>query len=141
MQDHDEKKTRVAAYGLLVKEEKILLCRLSKDVSDKAGYWTLPGGGLDFGESPEEAMMREVKEETGLSVKPKALLAVDSLVIESGDSSNHGIRIIYQAHNIKGEISFEENGTSDKCQWFKQKEAKLLPLVSLAEKGLQLAFK
>jgi ADP-ribose pyrophosphatase YjhB (NUDIX family) len=60
--------TRVAAYGLLQRENKLLLCRLSQHVGLHPGHWTLPGGGLDFGEDPEQAVVREFAEETGLAI-------------------------------------------------------------------------
>ena len=43
------------------------------------GHWTLPGGGIDFGEDPEDAVVREFIEETGLTVKVRKLAGIDSL--------------------------------------------------------------
>ncbi len=45
-----EKYTRVSAYGLVTHDSKILLCRISKQLPRWQGQWTLPGGGIDFGE-------------------------------------------------------------------------------------------
>ena len=55
--------TRISAYGLLRDADRILLCRLSQGVAG-AGMWTLPGGGIEFGEHPEAAMIREVEGST-----------------------------------------------------------------------------
>ena len=132
--------TRVAAYGLLVQEGKLLLCRLSKQLSLDAGYWTLPGGGLDFGEDPEAAMIRELKEETGFSVRSKGIAAVDSFTDTNEQRVLHSIRIIYHAEITGGELCHEENGSTDFCDWWLVNEAKALPLVGLAELGLALAF-
>jgi ADP-ribose pyrophosphatase YjhB (NUDIX family) len=63
-----ERVTRVAAYGLLQRNSELLLCRLSQQVGINQGHWTLPGGGLDFGEDPEHAVVREFAEETGLAI-------------------------------------------------------------------------
>jgi len=73
----------------------LLLCRLSERVGMNPGCWTLPGGGLDFGEDPEDAVIREFKEETGLIVKVHKLVAVNSLCDSMpGWSPMHSIRII-----------------------------------------------
>jgi ADP-ribose pyrophosphatase YjhB (NUDIX family) len=58
---------RVAAYAVIVRNDQILLSRLA-DVLSPNPTWTLPGGGLDHGEDPRVAVVREVQEETGLDV-------------------------------------------------------------------------
>src|SRR5687768_17367414 len=59
---------RVAIKGLYVKDGKLLMVHDFVHWPDKQGAWELPGGGLDFGETPAEALTREVKEEMGLTV-------------------------------------------------------------------------
>jgi len=130
---------RISAYGLITNDrEQILLCRLSSIVEDSASKWTLPGGGLDFGENPIDAVIREVKEETGLKTTVGKLLDVDSCVVEFSDRQVHAIRIIYQAFVDRGELKVEHNGSTDACDWFDKSQLKYLPLVSLAQKGLSL---
>jgi len=72
--------TRVAAYGLIVEDFRMILCRLSN-----VGEWTLPGGRIDFGENPQNAVVREVFEETGLHVQVGELVAVDSIRLDRED--------------------------------------------------------
>jgi 8-oxo-dGTP diphosphatase len=59
---------RVAAYAVIVRDERILLSRLAKRLTTKE-LWTLPGGGVEHGEDPRDAVVREVHEETGLAVE------------------------------------------------------------------------
>lgn len=61
--------------GLVVKEGKILLVkRHEPEVTDAHMKWEFPGGKADFGETPEEAIVRELREEAGVVVKVKRLL-------------------------------------------------------------------
>ena len=64
---------RIRVAGILVKDDGILLVR-----HEKAGksYWLIPGGGMDFGESAAEALIREYQEEVGLEVKVGRLVLV-----------------------------------------------------------------
>lgn len=68
---------RIRAAGILVKDGQILLVRHEKNGKS---YWLLPGGGVDFGESVEEALVREFREEVGLPIKAgKLVLVHDSI--------------------------------------------------------------
>ena len=136
-----EGKTRVSAYGLLRCDDQMLLCRLSQQVGVNPGAWTLPGGGIDFGEDPEDAVVREFQEETGLTVKVVELVSVNSLADNvPGWAPMHSIRIIYKVDFVCGELQFEHNGTTDRCAWHTLEETSKLPLVSLAAHGIKLAF-
>ncbi len=63
---------KVDARGVVFKDGGILLVRELMD----GGKWTIPGGWVDVGESPREAVEREVLEESGYEVEAKKLLAV-----------------------------------------------------------------
>ena len=61
--------------GLVVKEGRILMVKRNEpEVVGAHLHWEFPGGKVDFGETPEEAVVREIKEETGVVVKVKRLL-------------------------------------------------------------------
>jgi 8-oxo-dGTP diphosphatase len=59
---------RVAAYALIIRDDQILLTRLASRISADE-KWHLPGGGLDHGENPRAALVREIREETGLDAQ------------------------------------------------------------------------
>ena len=131
---------RIAAYGLVLQNQRILLCRISDQITRDAGYWTLPGGGLNFGEDPVEAMTREVSEETGLIVRSLGVAGIDSFLKKNEDYDFQGIRIIYHTEFIGGTLTNELDGSTDLCAWWSYEEAKKLPLVDLTEIGLDFAF-
>lgn len=134
-----KKVQRISAYGLLLKDEKLLLCRLAPRAIN-GGQWTLPGGGLDFGESPEDALVREFKEETGLIIRAGSLVTIDTLNDELYGNQYHSIRIVYEAHYISGELIFEQEGSTDRCEWFSKLEAEQQSLVPLAQLGVDHSF-
>ena len=95
----------MAAYAVILRERagavEILLCRLAPRVS-RTEMWTLPGGGVDHGEDPRAALVREVEEETGLAATVGETAHVysahmpraprDGLLVDA-----HAIRIVYDA--------------------------------------------
>jgi 8-oxo-dGTP diphosphatase len=61
---------RIAVRGVLLDHlGRFLILRRAKEARGEKGYWELPGGGLDFGETPQDALKREVFEETHLSCR------------------------------------------------------------------------
>jgi ADP-ribose pyrophosphatase YjhB (NUDIX family) len=110
--------TSVRAYGVLFDEARVALVR-SSNPQHQPPLWWLPGGGIDFGESPEDTLVREFKEETGLVVHRPSLLDVSSDMRrrENGDHI-HTVRIIYVVELAGGEIEHEVHGTTDHAGWF-----------------------
>jgi 8-oxo-dGTP diphosphatase len=65
---------RIGVYALVFDEEQHVLLAHRRDID----WWNLPGGGMEHGETVEEAVRREVREETGLEVEVKYLVGVYS---------------------------------------------------------------
>lgn len=133
------KRQRVSAYALICNDGKILLCRISKELPRWQGSWTLPGGGLNFGESPEEAVIREVEEETGLRVATRRIAEIDSFREISEMEDFHGIRIIYFVDVVGGNLRDEISGSTDHCEWHELDSFPDIALVGLAELGVKIA--
>jgi ADP-ribose pyrophosphatase YjhB (NUDIX family) len=138
---------RVAAYNVCVDDAgRVLMCRLS-DITERPGWWTLPGGGIDFGEHPEAGALRELTEETGLVGRIVDLLAVDSIqrtirehpVIE-GPIEYHSVRIIYRTEIVGGALRHETDESTDQAAWCTREDLASLPMVELGRIGIDLAF-
>lgn len=110
------KKTRVGAYAVCVREGQLLLVHQAAP-GPAQDRWTLPGGGVDFGESPAAAVVREVREETGGAAVPGKLLGVHDNVYDSPEGVlRHGIRLLF-ATSITGELRAGGNGEIDAVGW------------------------
>ena len=134
----------MAAYGLAVVSNDILLVRLSS-ITSAPGSWTLPGGGIDPGEHPRKAVLRELEEETGLTGKVTHLLGVDSQASTRPISDDviehyHAIRIVYRVQVSRDDPLqiIDVGGSSDDVRWFPLSQAANERLVPLAEWGLTL---
>ena len=110
--------TSVRSYGVLVHEDRVALVRSSNPRHDPPLWW-LPGGGIDFGEAPEDTLVREFFEETGLVVRSPQLLGVTSDVRhrDNGDRV-HTVRILFTVELVGGELKHEVHGTTDHAAWF-----------------------
>lgn len=131
----------MAAYCVVEDAQgRILLCRLSIDELDRA-KWTLPGGGLDFGEDPQAAAIRELEEETGLHGTVARLLGIDSRVYQPNATRPeplHGIRIVFRVDAEDGELRHEADGSTDRAEWFTRAEVAALLVVDLVPISLAM---
>ncbi len=93
-------KLRVRVCGVCIKENQILLVH-HKSLGKTGSLWAPPGGGMEYGESAEEAMIREFKEETGLTIEVKEFLFVHEYL----DPPLHGIELFFLVHPVSGELN------------------------------------
>ncbi len=114
---------RVAAYGLVVQDDAVLLTRNSPR-GPHPGLWNLPGGGIEHGEAPRDAVVREVAEETGLECTVGDIVTVDNVRMRGTaptgrDEEFHSVGIVYDAAVPPGAEPrvAEEDGTTDAAAW------------------------
>jgi 8-oxo-dGTP diphosphatase len=133
------RETRLAAYGVIVREGRILLCRVAPG-SLGVGLWTLPGGGLDFGESPAAGAVREVEEETGLvaEIVGPATTHSDTGIWKrrSGPVRYHHVRFVFPMTIVGGEERLEVDGSTDAFEWVPLADVGGRPLGDLVERAV-----
>ncbi len=125
---------RVAAYAVVTSVRGILLTEFS-DRTNAPGRWGLPGGGLDPGEAPDEAVLREIWEETGQRVSGITLVRLQSShwvgraprgILEDF----HALRVIYTADCRKpvDPVVHDIGGTTSDARWVMPEGLLDLPL-------------
>lgn len=133
---------RVAAYAVVERRGKLLLTHWRRG---HLHGWTLPGGGIESGEDPRDAVVREVLEETGLEARVSKLIGVDSRVMvrdevpDGMDPELHTIRIVYRASVKDGPLQHEIDGSSDEARWVPLREIRSLRTLSLVQTGIRMA--
>jgi 8-oxo-dGTP diphosphatase len=137
----DVPRTYVGAYALCVRDGRILLARIVPGGID-AGMWTLPGGGLNWGEDPAAGVLRELEEETGLAGTLTGIAGVYSKTyLRSADrprDSVHHLGIVYTVDAAGADLRHEVGGSTDLCAWVPLADLDTLPLVPLAEYAAEL---
>lgn len=108
---------RVAAYGLARDGGRILMVRAGRGLHDAPGSWMLPGGGVEHGEHPEEAVVRELAEETGLRVASSGLLHVGSEHKTVRRLDFHCVFFVYAVDVLGGDLRGEGDGATTAPTW------------------------
>ena len=104
--------THYGVYGIIIKDNKVVL--INKVTGPYDGKLDLPGGKIEFGEKPEEALKRELKEELGIEVLSSKLIDADSITFKWNNKEDilynwQHIGIFYEINNYNNEIKKEIN--------------------------------
>lgn len=136
---------RAAAYIVtLDAHRRVLLTQFEKTGHPKSGAWTLPGGGMEWGEQAHETALRELQEETGLVAEIGPLLGSQSEWFNESTSElgqrGLALRLIFEAKIRAGELEsdFTDDDTTVGAAWFTIEEVQQLKRVEVVDFGLSL---
>ena len=86
---------KIVVAGVIHHEGKFLMLKRSNHENFFPNKWELPGGKVEFGEEPNHALTREIKEETGLEITAFFPIKCTHYMIEKPEKKRHTIQIIY----------------------------------------------
>jgi 8-oxo-dGTP diphosphatase len=123
---------RIGAYGLCRDATGRVLLARNSALSSLPGLWTLPGGGVEQGEHPDDAVVREFAEETGLTVRVAGLHSAmaDVFRMPATDMWEHTDRLIYDVEIEGGELRNEADGTTELVDWVHPGDLPLMPFTA-----------
>jgi ADP-ribose pyrophosphatase YjhB (NUDIX family) len=106
---------KVAVAALVSDGARVLLVR--RAAVPRIGFWALPAGYMDADELPEEAVAREVAEETGIVIRVLGLHGIAPL---AGWTERRGILVLYRAEPVTGEACAADDVSE--VRWFTWEE-------------------
>lgn len=134
---------RLAAYAVCIEDGRVLLAYYAPRGGEAS--WTLPGGKVEHGEDPFDAVIREVGEETGCEAVVERLLGVDSRLIPAAERRLPGllphqnVGIFYRVRITGGQLRPEPDGEIAESVWTPIRDVAHLRRSSLVDVGLALA--
>ncbi|MFD5324649.1 NUDIX hydrolase [Streptomyces sp. NPDC127092] len=134
-------RTRVSAYAVVVDGGRLLLARLAASSPVFApGLWHLPGGGIDPGEQPVEALARELREETGLELGTARLWDARTYDVERGGVRWQLTGLFYavEPKTAGAATVAEADGSTDAVRWLPLAELDPATLSPAAADALRL---
>jgi ADP-ribose pyrophosphatase YjhB (NUDIX family) len=118
----------VCVGGVVLDEGRFLLVRQAQGHSLE-GQWTIPWGFVDPGETPEAAVLREIKEEAGIQAEIEGLLGIQNLP----DPWDGWLAIIFQCKPIAGKPSSDGGKETDQAGYFSLKDLSNLKVETWCE--------
>src|SRR3989344_8426254 len=127
----------VVVGAIIEKDGRILLVK--EGLGTEKGKWNQPAGWLEVGESPIEAIKKEVKEETGFDFEPSGLVGIYSLVNEylepKYSATPHPVKLIYRGNIVGGEL-IKNNEEIAETKWFTPEVISKMNREELREMGI-----
>lgn len=112
-----ENSVRVGVGVYIINKQRQILLGLRKGAHG-FGQWCPPGGHLEYGESNEEAVVREAKEETGLNISPEDVILAGVTNDFYTDNGRHYITLHFVCRKFTGKPQLSEPDKCTEWRWF-----------------------
>ncbi len=128
----------LAAGGVVIQDGRVLLTRRGQPPLE--GRWSIPGGIVELGETIADAVVRELKEETGIRVRVLELIEIYEKVArdEMGAAQYHFVILDYRCEFVEGTAS--AGGDAVEAMWATEEQLESLGLTVAAKRVIQKAF-
>jgi 8-oxo-dGTP diphosphatase len=128
----------VGVGAIIIEGDRIALVR--RRHAPLQGRWSIPGGVLEVGETLRTAVVREAREETGLTVEPGELLGVFERVVpdEQGKMRYHYVLIDFLCSRLAGELLAGDD--AEEVGWFRREDLAALELARETEEVILKGF-
>ncbi len=120
-------RVRVRVCGICVQDDSILLIR-HKNIGENGVFWSLPGGGVEFGETLQSALEREFLEETRLHISVQNLTAINEFIAPPLHALEFFFKVDFMSGNLTKGIDPElDSQIIEEVRWLRFDEIKALP--------------
>ena len=130
------KEIRPVVKAIIVKDNKILLLQRNEEFSKGETFLDIPGGGMLFGESHEDAIFREIREEVNLDVNLTGIISNWSHMV---DDELHLVGITFLAKYVSGDIKLSDEHKN--YQWVNLNKINYVEVPKWLENEIQIAIK
>lgn len=129
---------KICVTAFVSDKNKVLVLKRSGKENFLPGYWEMPGGKIEFGESPEDAVGREIKEETNLKVK--AIKPYSLFSYFSENKKRHTIDIQFIAKILGNSKKIRVNKSHSDFKWLSAKELNRYKFSNLMKNSIKRGF-
>jgi len=126
--------------AVVIDKGLILIARRQLNATNEAGKWEFPGGKVEYGEHPEDGLVREILEELNLKIEVERFLDLSSHVTALGPKTMHVVLLCYICRLVSGELKLLDAADA---RWVKKEELSQfdfatadIPLVASLQRAL-----
>ncbi len=127
----------VAVSGIIVQGDRVLLIKRGHEPAKD--WWSVPGGHLEWGETVQDALIREVKEECNIIVKPVRLFSIVEAIDKNNPPKYHYILLDYIAEYVSG--TPQMGSDAEDIGWFSENDLEHMRVVPSVLRSLKAYFR